>query len=269
MNDPATTFVIVSDQQYFPRAKKTIQDLRAAGCWQGSIVYISVGFNLPANFRDFYRITEKKFPEIDKSHLLSVIGAGYSNSDGRETKKLTQWEKLHVFDDYFRSWKRVAFLDAGLRVLGSVKALLDLDYHGAILCPDTNYTEEKRRGNVFSSQIVPDHPELRNALLEEYGHDILGKDNFLNCIWVYDTSILEKVSKSEMIHVMNKYPIFRTNEMGVMNLLLVMKYNLWRTFPYRVGDKYLFDWCEYEKPGTTWRNFYFLKYPVTISFEDT
>lgn len=269
MNDPATTFVLVSDNAYYPRAKKTIQDLRATGRWQGSIVFISVGFDLPANFRDFYRVTEKKFPEIDKTHILSVIGAGYSNSDGRETKKLTQWEKLHVFDDYFRSWKRVVFLDAGLRVLDSVEPLLILDYTGAFLCPDDNYTEEKRRGNIFDGQISKDYPELRDALLEEYGRDILYRDNFLNCMWIYDTAILDRVSKSDMIAIMNKYPIFKTNEMGVMNLLLVMKHNLWRPFPYRIGGKYLFDWCEYNKPGTTWRNFYFLKYPATIGFEDT
>ncbi len=68
---------------------------------------------------------------------------------------------------------------------------------------------------------------------------------------------------------MNKYPLFLTNEMGVMNLLLAMKYKIWKPFPYVVDNgKYLFDWCELNRNGTDWKKYCFIKYPVTISFDD-
>ena len=269
--DLDTVFVIVSDEKYYTKAKKTIADLRSIGEWRGDIVYISVGFNISNNFALFYNIREIKFPEIDKSEYLKKIGDGLPDGDDRILHKLTQWEKLHVFDSsFFSKWKRVIYLDAGLRILDSVKYLLELEYKGLFLCPDENETEEKRLRNVFNSQISKKDLPLREKLLSEYGDFILNENNFLNCIWIYDTEILKICSKEEMIRLMNDYPLFLTNEMGVMNLLIAMKYKLWTPFPKVASNgKYLFDWCELNRPGTSWYNYCLIKYPVSICFEDT
>ena len=45
--------------------------------------------------------------------------------DNRHFGKLVQWDKLQVFDPWIRQWERVIYLDAGVRVLDSVVALLD------------------------------------------------------------------------------------------------------------------------------------------------
>jgi hypothetical protein len=69
---------------------------------------------------------------------------------------------------------------------------------------------------------------------------------------------------------MNRYPVCKTNEMGIMNLLFHFKYNLWREFPEKATNgKYLFDWCESnrEKEKTTWRDYCFIKYPISIVSE--
>jgi hypothetical protein len=49
------------------------------------------------------------------------------------------------------------------------------------------------------------------------------------------------------------------------------KYNLWKQFPHFVpgNKKYLFDWCELNNPETNWTDYCYLKYPVTINFDDT
>jgi len=264
-----TVFVLVTDNNYFPKARRTILDLRTKGEWYGEIVCIVIGFNLSDNFKNFYNVTQKSFPLIDKNELLMKLGNGFSEGDGREKTKLNQWEKLQVFDEYFMNWKRVVYLDSGLRVVESVKYLLDLDYKGLFLCPDENYKPEKRIQNVFKSQISNKDTHLKNELINEYGEEILMADNFLNCMWVYDTDLLKTIKKSEFIEIMNKYPLFLTNEMGVMNLLLAMKYKVWKPFPYIIENgKYLFDWCELNRKDTRWTNYCFIKYPVTISPND-
>ena len=264
----STTFVLISDILYWKKVKKTIIDLRSKGNWKGPIVLVTIDFELNNNFKDFYNITEIKFPMIDKSVLLEKIGpCGFSNSDKRELTKLNQWEKIHIFDDYFKKWERVVFLDAGLRVLDDVSHLLSLDYKDKILAPidGKNYDHNK-----FECQLSNDKPELISSLVATFGESILKSNYMLNCIWIYDTNILNLCDKSQLIEAMNNYPLCKTNEMGIMNLLFHFKYHLWEPFPMKASNnKYLFDWCELNNVGTNWRDYCYIKYPVTISFGDT
>ena len=266
-----TVVVLITDNKYFSKAKRTIIDIRSVGRWNGDIVLITIDFDCNQNFKDFYKITEAKFPQIDKSELLQKLGPGFPNWDGRELNKLNQWEKLHVFDTYFLKWKRVIFVDAGLRVLNSLDCLLDIDYENKFLAPnDAGDGPIKMKGKLFHTQISNHNKPLLHNLGDEFGVNIFNSEYFLNCIWIYDTNILNIIKKSEMIELMNKYPLCKTNEMAVMNLLIHFKHKLWIPFPYKNKDnKYLFEWCETNKPGTTWRDYCLIKYPVTISFEDT
>jgi hypothetical protein len=269
-NKKDTVFVIVTDSHYSSKAKRTIADLRSKGNWQGDVVVISIDFDLNTNFKDFYNITELQFNKIDKTNLLANIGPdGFIDStDKREINKLVQWEKLHVFDNYFRMWQRVVYLDAGLRVFDDVKYLLELDYKNKLLAPtDGNINE----ANLFKSQISYSKPELINDLIYEYGDYILDSKHMLNCIWIYDTDILNLCNKTQLIEAMNKYTFCKTNEMGIMNLMFHFKYKLWESLPVKASNnKILFDWCELnQKYPTTWRDYCFIKYPVSIKFEDT
>lgn len=264
-----TAFVLITDYLYFMKAKRTIIDLRSKGNWKGEIVLITIKFSLNQNFKDFYNIIEVKFDTINKSGLLNKIGLnGFTNSDKREIEKLNQWEKLHVFDDYFMNWNRIIFLDAGLRVLDDVKYLLELDYKNKFLAPKDGKNYENQQ---FSCQLSYDNPELIEKVKKDFGEDILNETYFLNCIWIYDTHILNLCNKQQLIDAMNNYTLCRTNEMGIMNLLLRFKYNLWEPFPFKLqSGKILFDWCELNNPNTTWRDYCYIKYPVTISmsFDD-
>jgi len=265
-----TVFVFVTDNNYFNKAKKTIIDLRSKGCWYSDIVVITVDFQLNKNFKDFYNIIEVQFNNIDKTNLLSKIGPNgfIDTTDKREINKLVQWEKIHVFDNYFQKWQRVIYLDAGLRVLDDVKYLLELDYKGKILAPIDGKIDE---ANIFKCQLSNDKSELIDDLISEYGDYILNSNYMLNCIWIYDTDILDLCNKKQLIEAMNKYTFCKTNEMGIMNIMFHFKYKLWEPFPVKsTNNKILFDWCELnQKYPTTWRDYCYIKYPVSIKFEDT
>ena len=263
-----TVFALVTDSNYFNKARRTIIDLRTKGNWRGDIVLITLNFDLNSNFKDFYNVTEKKFPQIDKSILLFKIGqSGFiDTTDKREINKLNQWEKLHIFDDYFSKWSRVVFLDAGLRLLDDVKYLLEIDYKNKILAPKDGKLYEDQS---FNCQLSYDKPELIDSLKSELGEKILNSNYMLNCIWIYDTNILKLCDKFQLIEAMNKYTFCKTNEMGIMNILFHFKYNLWERLPIKASNgKILFDWCELNNPNTNWRNYCYIKYLVTISFDD-
>ena len=267
-DDNYTVFALVTDLNYFNKAKRTIIDLRSKGNWKGCIVLITLDFDLNENFKTFYNITEAKFPTIDKSELLRKIGsAGFTNNpDKRELNKLNQWEKLHIFDDYFLKWCRVIFLDAGLRVLDDVKYLLELEYKDRILAPKDGKLYEDQE---FDCQISYDNLELIQTFKTEFGEEIVKSNYMLNCIWIYDTNILKLCDKHQLIEAMNKYTFCKNNEMVIMNIMFHFKYHLWERFPIMASNgKILFDWSELNNPNTTWNDYCFIKYPATISFED-
>jgi len=262
-------FVLLTDENYFNKCKKTILDLKSIGKWIGDVVVISVNFNIPDNFKKLYNIIEVSFQEINKHKLINLIKTPFEDSDQREFNKLNQWEKLHVFDTYFLNWDKVIFLDAGLRILDSVEYLLNLDCNHVFMAPnDAGVNENPNK--IFSSQISCRDTQLVDNLTNEFGKEILNSQYFLNCIWMYDTKILNVIKKEEMIEYMYKYPLCKTNEMTIMNLIIHFKYKLWKPFPHYIPDKtkYLFDWCELNNYGTRWNNYCYLKYPVTISFDD-
>jgi hypothetical protein len=265
-----TVFVLVTDERYFNKADVTINDLKTTGNWHGDVVLITIDFDLEETYKSSQNIIEKKFPLIDKTHLLKEVGPnGFSNSDKREINKLNQWEKLHVFDDYFLQWERVVFLDAGLRVLDDVKYLLELNYNNSILAPN-DAAPNFRSDQIFKNQLSFDNEDKIQLIKNDFGEHIFDSHHMLNCMWIYDTKILKICNKTQLIDAMNKYTLCKTNEMGVMNLIFHFKYKLWKAFPLKASNgKYLFEWCELNHNfHTTWRDYCFIKYPVTIRLNE-
>jgi len=270
MNMEKTCFVLITDKLYLGKAMVTIQDLRTIGCWDNDVVLITIDFDLDETLQKQFNLIEVKFPQIDKSNLIQKIGPnGFSNSDKREINKLNQWEKLHVFDEYFLQWNRVVYLDAGLRVLDNIKYLLELDYKNHILAPN-DASPNFRPDQIFKYQISYDNEEMVNLLKADLGEQIFEKHHMLNCMWIYDTNILKICNKEMLIEAMNTYILCKTNEMCLMNIMFHFKYGLWKEFPLKASNgKYLFEWCELNHSHhTTWRDYCFIKYPVTIRLNE-
>jgi hypothetical protein len=265
MAEPSTVVVLVTDRNYFHKALKTIEQLRGPGAWQGELVLLAVDFDPEPTITQALQIQVRRVHHIDTTKLVEAYTAHpLKSSDNRHTGKLTQWDKLQVFDPFFKAWERVLYFDAGLHIFHTIQPLLDLPWRGKFLAPDDS--DPYDNGNRFQCQVqLSANPEAATAFLKDWPSEILDQKYFLNCLWVYDTALLSQVSMEEMIDAMNTYPICGTNEMTILNLFFTFKLKVWSPLPQRAGDKYLFGWCELnyrERP--TWHSFHFLKYPVTI-----
>jgi len=272
-----TVVVTLTDQGYFHKAKRTIMDVRSRGEWTGDLVLLTVGFDAPRNFVDYYKVISIRVEHIPTDELVSKYRATpiRPTCDNREFSKLTQWDKFHVFHPMFQKWDKVIYLDAGLRVFDRIQYLADLDCAGSIMAPDdaAPYDNEKRFGAIIETDR---NPEVVDRLFQEYDRTILEQRYFLNCIWMYDTALHQhKDLFSELVNTMNAYPICRCNEMTVMNLIFTFKYKVWKPFPEWIPEsvaprKRLFGWTEHDRDygsHTTWRDFCFLKYPFSINFD--
>ena len=272
-----TVLVTLSDVNQQSRAKRTILDSRTRGEWKGDIVWITVGFDPSPVFTEFHRVRTYRVEHLDTRPLLDYYQQHplRPTCDDRETKKLTQWDKFYVFDSWFLQWERVIYMDAGLRIVDRLAHLLELDCTGVLLAPDdaAPYDTEKRFDGIIEADAGR-HPEVVESLLKEYPPEILKERYFLNCIWMYDTALLHRIHLTDLIDAMHRYPICRCNEMTIMNLLFTFKHRVWRPFPEhcpREDRRRLFGWTERDRdygPYTTWRDFCFLKYPITLSMED-
>ena len=262
---PSTVFVLVTDAGYFPRARRTIGDLRGAGGWDGEVVVLAVGFRPPADDLDAARVTCRGVDHLDTDGLVASLRAHPIRpmADGRHFGKLAQWDKLQVFEPWIRQWERAIYLDAGLRVLDRVDALLALDWRGRLIAPDDALPGDN--GRRFRCQLDLDaNPPVRDRLLADFGEGILDSRYFLNCLWIFDTRLVERCARADLEDSMNRYPISLTNEMAIMNLHFAFRHRVWQPLPERdANGKRLFGWSELDHPGTTWRDFRLLKYPVT------
>ena len=260
----STVFVTLCDPPYLYRVVQTVKDLRGRGGWKGDIVLIAVDFEPDTSFLETYNVKTVSFPRFDLTAYLDRIKEkrfSCPTNDGRELTKTTQWEKLHAFEPYFSQWDRVVFIDAGLRVLNSIAPLLDLEWKERFLSPDDTYRKSYRFSIALELENWP--TDLESAI-DEFSVDLDGT-YFLNCIWVYDTSLA--IGVSEFLECL-KYPIWRHNEMGAMNAVLHFQHKLWSPFPIHAATgKYLFEWSESNNPGTKWEDYHLLKYPSTIGFD--
>lgn len=267
--------VTLTDAGYYHKVKRTIADIRSRGQWTEDLVLITVGFDAPRNFIDYYRIIPYRVEHIDTSYLLEQYKKCpiRPTCDNREFGKLTQWDKFYVFDKWFLQWERVIYFDAGMRIFDSIHYLADLPCDGAFMAPDDCAPYDA--SGVFSRIIEIDrNPSVVEQLFQEYPRDILDRRYFLNCIWMYDTALLNTITFSDMVECMNRYPICRCNEMTILNLLFTMKHRIWKPFPEWIQingeQKRLFGWSEcndHYGHHNTWRNFCFLKYATSITFE--
>jgi hypothetical protein len=268
-----TVVVTLTDGGYYHKMKRTIIDIRSRGEWTGDLVLITVGFDAPRNFLDFYKVTPFRVNHLDTTYLMEQYKKQpiRPTCDNREYAKLTQWDKFYVFDSYFKQWDRVIYVDAGLRILDRIQYLADLPCEGVLMAPDDApaYNEHTRFGAIIETD---QNPAVVSKLFQEYDPSMLRERYFLNCIWMYDTSLIATITMAEMVETMNKYPICRCNEMTVMNLLFTFKYKVWKPFPEWIDQprKRLFGWTEhdrdYDRSGT-WRDFCFMKYPYTINHD--
>ncbi len=259
-NNCKTVIVLVSDNKYFNKAKRTIIDIRSKGEWNKDLVLITIDFDLNNNFKDFYNVIEVKLPYLNFKINEKLKNKCYENSDKREIEKINQWQKLNVFNPYFKKWDKVIFFDAGFRILDKIKYYDEIEFENYLVAPlDNNGIPLEK---IFSQTYIEDY----NQYIQDYGTKYFKEGYLMNCMFLYDTKILNLFDFDDFINEVDKYTIWRLNEMSYMNFYFYIKLDIWKKMPEFIYNdngekKVLYEWCEINRPGTNWRYYVGIKYP--------
>lgn len=247
--------VTYTDEKYLPRALLTIREIRTNGKYNGDLVVMTDGlFKIPDNSIQEYKLVVKEFPDIDVSLLLEKIRQHpFQNWDGREYNKTKQWNKLYVFHTYFKQWDHILFVDAGLRIFRTLDPFFLQMKENSLVALNDGHPDFTKK---FTGQIEMSNTEIVNKLKKIYD---IHSDYFLNCLFLFDTNLIRENTLSNLIDLMNEYPICKTNEMAIMNIYFAKN---WVPLNIYLRRNILFDWSERE--GRNWSEYHALKYPTTI-----
>lgn len=251
--------VICCDEKDEHRAKPTLEKVRTAGKWTGTLVWIALDFDPDPEFVSRWCIKIIKKKAYDMLWLWKIRRHfPFQDTDGRECSKLVQFSKWRVFSPELKQYRSLLYLDTGMHIQHPIEPIFQLEHKNKILAPDDRFPFDDPT-KTFQKQW--DHhslPEKWKQLQQEFPLVLEKKEYFLNCVWLMDTSLIRPETQPALMALAKKFPISRTNEMAIMNLYFLP---YWKPFPLlcSITGRTLFDWTE--RHGKKTNDYILLKYP--------
>jgi len=231
--------------------------------------------NVPAFYKDPFlkenNIIVKHFPDIQfDSHFLEIQKKLERPSFLYDRR--FQLHKFHVFDIYFKKWDYVFYIDCGMYIYSDIHPILQLKEPNILFANRDGIDGEEwmESGDRISGSIVGDgigqamklHSQF--VKLEPYYSELkMSYDLFKNCFQtgflLYDTRIINSNTFSDLLQLLHKYPISRTNEQGIMALYFTQIKPCWKQLPRKVNDKYTYDMVKCVRD-----DYIMIKYPATV-----
>lgn len=253
--------VLVTDKNFLEKTFSTIHQIRNIGNYEGDIVVLP-HMNLLfdkwlAYMAEEYNVKLKFFAPIDLQYIYKKFSERPFQNVGF---KRMQWHKLHLFDEYFKQWDSILYMDAGMQIFDDINIFWELVVPGKLIAHSDDYpnftTTMKRQ---FDSVAYPEiYSELNNKIN-------LNRSGFQSTMMLFDTSIIEQNTKKILIDIANKYHIMRTNEQGTMNIYFNGLYNIWEPLATKYNGKFTYDF--WERGNFRFKDYVMLKYPKTLHIQ--
>lgn len=232
--------VFVSNKDYFSKFINTCNQLITNGNYKGDICLI-IGDDLlndkllNCDFIIHNKIIIKYFKNIIFDDNFYKINHCIKNNDGRHITKKFQWHKLHLFNDFFKKWNYIFYIDCGMNILSDIKPIIDEATKNTLLAHSDAYpTYEWKLYDQFEKNIF----EYFNKLNNKYNLNI---DYFQTGILLYDTNIIEDNTFENLYNLALEFPISMTNEQGIIALYFTNIKPLFKQIKTNNGNNYYYD----------------------------
>lgn len=234
-----TCVVFVCNHAYIDKFYETCRSLITVGKYNSDIVLI-VGNDVHAEgienneFITSNLIRVLKIPDIVFSdHIISQMNA--INSDGRTVERRFQWHKIHVFNKYFKQWKKILYIDCGMQIFEPIQPIFDLLEPNKIMGHQDSYPSfELDLSSQFDT--TKDCYRIMKKIF-----DMKIKNFFQTGIMLFDSSILTETTCQDIYDLGCLFPISKTNEQGIINLYFIFITKQYTPLPTSNNSIYYYD----------------------------
>ena len=233
--------VLLANEPYIERAKKTIIECRVMGDWQDDIVLMVpnslIGDSELVRFANERNVQLFELParNFDTIFNLWIKNKASRNYEYMMSRKYI-FMKFYLFDMFFKKWDVVFSMDAGMHIFNRLCVFKEACQPDNILYAhcDGYPTYVWKLQCQFSTELL--NEEQKTNLLQ-YNLDI---DYFQSGVLIYDTRILEDNTVKDLFILAEKFPTARGDQ-AIMNLYFNCERKLWRQIPLRNEDGFLYD----------------------------
>ena len=257
-----TIITLCSNEKYFHKAYNTIKHIRLFGKYYGDIVFFHdedfINKELLNKLFDEFNVILKEFPKIDTSIVSTILNRA-TQLDYPAKTRLFQYHKFYNFHTYFKQWDKVLYIDCGVHIYNNLDRLLKINSDNMLLAHSNPYPQHFGIWKLSHEFELRNEPEIVESLLNTYtlDHD----DFFQSTVMLFDTHIIEDNTFSDLVYYMNKYPISKANDQGILNLYFIVIKNIWKALPIKDDEGFLYDF--WERDNNKHYQYVALKYPQT------
>ena len=242
-SDTKTVVTVVSNFKFLNNYFNNLYDqLRGNGKYQGEILIITTKFTpcfLIRSIRKKNNVKVLRFKNIkfDKITETELNNLETFNDPNRNLTKKFQWHKLHLFDEHMKNWDYVFYLDINMNIHSDINRILSITPDNCFMARADAYPSYDRELKTQFDQTHPLYLEL------EKKYDLTVNDYFQTGVMYFDTKIISEHTKNKIINLVNKYPITRTNEQGILNLYYYLEKKKYKELPSKIdGYTTYFYW---------------------------
>jgi len=233
--------VLLANEPYIERAKKTITECRFIGDWQDDIV-LMVPRSLISNSGLVRFASERNVQlfELPAHNCDAIINVWMKNKGNRNYDYMMSrtfiFMKFYIFDVFFKKWDVVFAMDAGMHVFNRLHIFKEVCQPDNIIYAhsDAYPTYVWRLRGQFSFEMLDTSSQLS---LSKYSLDI---DYFQSGVLIYDTRIIEAKTVDGLFRLAEQFPSARGDQ-AILNLYFNCERGLWRQIPLRNEDGFLYD----------------------------
>ncbi len=210
---------VLADRNYIKHFPIFYKQLRETGKFEGEINLIT---NNGINFssfkkRDYKNLNILKFKKIKYSN--ETVKKLNNIPNGRNSTKGFQWQKFYLFNEVFKKWDFNLYIDINMTIRDDINNLFNLRSENKLVAPYDAYPDLDWN---LESQFTNDKI-LLHELSQKY--DLSLRKYFQTGILLYDTAIIKKNTFQDLINLVEKYPVSKNNEQGIMNLYFIFEKN--------------------------------------------
>jgi hypothetical protein len=232
--------VFLCDKAYFEKFIYTCNQLITNGKYNGNICLV-VGDDLnndallDCDFIKSNNIIIKYFPNIQFSNDFLIVNNDIK-TDGRNLTKKIQWQKLHLFNIFFKQWNYIFYLDCGITIFADISPIINEVTENTLLAHSDAYPKYEWK---LHTQFDKTNTKFFTKLYNTYNLNI---DYFQTTIMLYDTKIIQNDTYEKLLKLSIEYPISITNEQGIMALYFTNIQPLFKQIKTHNEDIYFYDY---------------------------